>query len=175
MMQLLDPFGIWKKTRDATLDAWSQPMIDFAQSDEFVRFAGTFLDQALGLAQPVQDTVQKNMAYALAYLNMPTRDEIMSQAERLINIETRLDDLDAKTSDMRDEDRDRALTLEERLARLEERLAARAPDPNLDQVLNTLLTRLDGIEAAITAARPGMDPPGPPAGSEPEPKPPRRK
>lgn len=182
MMQMLDPFGLWKQTRDATLETWSKIMIDMVQSDEYARSTGMLLDQALGMAQPVQDAVQKSMTYTLAYLNMPTRDEIMTLAERLINIETRLDDLDAKTSDMRDEDKDRALMLEDRLGKLEERIAANAgakesrePDRNLDRVLNTLMTRLDGLEAAIVASRAGSGAPEPPAETEPERKTPGRK
>ena len=135
LMQMLDPFGFWKTYRTATLDAWSQPMIDSLNSEEFARIAGTILDQYLGMAQPVQDTVQKTMTYTLAYLNMPTRDEVTSLAERLVNIETRLDDLDAKTSDMRDET---ALAKD-----------VRAVDRSLDKVLSTLMTRLDALEAKL--------------------------
>lgn len=182
MMQMLDPFGIWKQTRDATLDMWSKTLIDMVQSDAYARSSGMLLDQILGPAQPVQDAVQKAMTYTLAYLNMPTRDEVMTLAERLINIETRLDDLDGKTSDMREEDRERALTLEDRLGKLEERIAAnsgaresREPDRNLDRVLNTLMTRLDGLEAAIVASRAGSGAPEPPAETEPERKTPGRK
>jgi hypothetical protein len=184
MMQMLDPFGIWKKTRDSMLDAWSKPMMEFAQSDAFVEAAGTLLEQTLGWAQPMQDTVQKSMAYTLAYLNMPTRDEIMSQAERLINIERRLDDLDAKTSDMRDEDRRDLRALERRLNRVEENITAsiettakesRGVDRSLERMLNTLMARLDTLEAALTAARTDTGAPEPPAETEPEQKPPRKK
>lgn len=155
LMQMLDPFDFWKPYRDATLDAWSKPMIDTFNSEEFARFSGLFLDQYLGLAQPVQDAVQRSMTYTLAYLNMPTREEVITLAERLVNIETRLDDLDAKTSDMREDGQ--AVTKE-----------IRSVDRSLDKVLNTLMTRLDAIEAAIVPAQKGGDEAKPEPKTEPK-------
>ena len=61
LMDLLDPFGIWKQTRDSTLDSWSKIMIDLVQSDAYARSSGMLLDQMLGPAQPVQDMVQKRL------------------------------------------------------------------------------------------------------------------
>src|SRR6266496_3651201 len=147
MMRMLDPFGIWKTYRDTTLEGWSKIMIDMVNSEEYARSTGTMLDQYLSMSQPVQDAVQKNMTMALAYLNMPTRDEVLSVAERLVNIETRLDDLDAETSYMRDDYREEF----------------RNVDRSLDKVLNTLITRLDKLEAAISTPRES-------AGAKPEPK-----
>jgi hypothetical protein len=137
MMQMLDPFGFWKTSRDSSLEAWSKIMIDMVNSEEYARSTGMILDQYLAMSQPLQDAVQKAMTGSLAYLNMPTRAEVISLAERLVNIETRLDDLDAKTSDMRDDYRTEARTVES----------------GIDKALKTIMARLDGLEAVIARDR----------------------
>jgi hypothetical protein len=93
---LLDPFGFWKTARDSNLEAWSKLMIDIVNSDEYARATGTMLEQSLATSQPFRDAVEKSMTQSLAILNMPSRAEVVSIAERLVNVEMRLDDLDAK-------------------------------------------------------------------------------
>jgi polyhydroxyalkanoic acid synthase PhaR subunit len=162
MAQMLDPFGFWKTSREATLEAWSKLMIDMVNSEDYARSTGMMLDQYLAASQPLQDTVQKAMTGALAYLNMPTRAEVISLAEQLVNIETRLDDLDAKTSEMRDDSRKELRAVERRIDKVEERIAAsdeavtkeiRGIDHSLDKVLNTIMDRLAHLEAATLPTR----------------------
>jgi polyhydroxyalkanoic acid synthase PhaR subunit len=161
MAQMLDPFGFWKTSREATLEAWSKLMIDMVNSEEYARSTGMMLDQYLAASQPLQDMVQKAMTGALAYLNLPTRAEVISLAEQLVNIETRLDDLDAKTSDMRDDYRKEFRAVERRIDKVEGTIATsqeavakeiRGVDRSLDKVLDTIMARLNGLEAAILPA-----------------------
>src|SRR5437868_6016260 len=91
---LLDPFGIWKAARDTNLDAWSKMMIDIVNSDEYARTTGQALEQILATSQPVRDAMERTMTQTLSMLNMPSRAEVISLAERLVNVEMRLDDLD---------------------------------------------------------------------------------
>ena len=95
-INLLDPWGFWKTTRDANLEAWSKLMIDIVNSDEYAQATGVALEQALATSQPVRDAIEKSMTQTLSLLNMPSRAEVISIAERLVNVEMRLDDLDAK-------------------------------------------------------------------------------
>jgi polyhydroxyalkanoate synthesis regulator phasin len=57
---------------------------------------GTMLDSYLTVSAPFREALQKTMTQVLTQLNMPTRSDVTSLAERLTNIELRLDDLDAK-------------------------------------------------------------------------------
>jgi hypothetical protein len=132
-MQMLDPLGFWKTSREATLEAWSKLMINTVNSDEYARFTGNLLDQYLSATQPVQDMVQKSMTYSLAYLNMPTRDEVLSLAERLVHIETRLDDLDDETYERHGE----------------AQKGIHGVERDLNKALDTLLARLDKLEAEL--------------------------
>lgn len=155
MMEMLDPLGVWKTYRDSTLGGWSKQMIDMVNTDEYARITGLILDQYMSIMQPVQDAVQKSMTMALPFWNLPSRDEVISVAERLVNVETRLDDLDAKTSDMRDDSSEEFRTVER----------------SLDKVLNTIMARLDKIEAATSPAheKPAAEP-KPKAETKPEAK-----
>ena len=93
---LMDPFGFWKTTRDANLEAWSKLMIDIVNSNEYARATGMALEQVLETSQPLRDALEQSMTRTLSLLNMPSRAEVISIAERLVNVEMRLDDLDAK-------------------------------------------------------------------------------
>lgn len=58
------------------------------------------LDAWLTASGPFQKILEDSMAKTLAQLNLPSRDEVTRIAERLTNIEMRLDDLDAKLDEV---------------------------------------------------------------------------
>jgi hypothetical protein len=107
----LDPFDImntmrdanlknWKSMRDANLENWSKMMIDMVNSDEYSQATGQWLDTYLTSSQPFKGMIDSMMTQVLTGMNMPMRTDISSLAERLTNIETRLDDQDAKLDDI---------------------------------------------------------------------------
>lgn len=107
----LDPFGTmtslwetnlknWKSMRDTSMDSWSKMMIDTVNSDEYSHTTGQWLDTYLTLSQPFRRIIDLMMTQVLTGLNMPLRTDVTSLAERLTNIETRLDDQDAKLDDI---------------------------------------------------------------------------
>lgn len=107
----LDPFGTmtslwetnlknWKSMRDSSMDSWSKMMIDTVNSDEYSHTTGQWLDTYLTLSQPFRRIIDLMMTQVLTGLNMPLRTDVTSLAERLTNIETRLDDQDAKLDDI---------------------------------------------------------------------------
>jgi hypothetical protein len=91
-----DPTGMLKSLRDANLDAWSKMMIDLVNTDAYARATGTMLDVWLSNSAPFRNALESALTQALTSLNLPTRADVTSLAERLTNIELRLDDLDAK-------------------------------------------------------------------------------
>ncbi len=90
----------WKSLRDTSLDSWSKMMIDTVNSDEYSHTTGQWLDTYLTLSQPYRRLIDIMMTQFLSSLNMPMRTDVTSLAERLTNIETRLDDQDAKLDDI---------------------------------------------------------------------------
>ncbi len=93
---LFDPTGMLKTMRDANMETWSKMMIELVNTDAYARVTGEMLDAWLSHSAPFQKAIEAAMTRALANLNMPSRAEIISLAERLTNIEIRLDDMEAK-------------------------------------------------------------------------------
>jgi hypothetical protein len=107
----LDPFGAlntmrdasmqtWNSMRDANMQTWSKMMIDFVNSETYSKATAQWLDTYLMMSQPFQRVIEKTTTQVLTGLNMPVRTDMISLAERLTNVEMRLDDLDAKLDDI---------------------------------------------------------------------------
>src|SRR5690242_3281306 len=88
-----DPTGMWRSMRDANLDAWSKMMIQLVNSEAYAQATGSVLDAWLTTSAPFRKAMETTMTQVLTQLNMPTRSDVTSLAERLTNLEMRLDDL----------------------------------------------------------------------------------
>ena len=91
-----DPTGMFKGLRDAGMDNWSKMMIQLVNSDAYAQATATMLETWLSNSSVFRKVIEATVTQVLTSLNMPTRTDITSLAERLTNIEKRLDDLDAK-------------------------------------------------------------------------------
>jgi len=91
-----DPMEPWRGMRDAYLDAWAKSMVDMVNSEAYAQATGTMLDTYLSVSAPFREAIEKAMLKALEQLSMPSRADVVSIAERMTNIEMRLDDMDAK-------------------------------------------------------------------------------
>lgn len=91
-----DPLNAWRGMRDTYMDVWSKAMINAVNTEDYAKAVGTMLDSYLTVSAPFRDAIGRAMTQVLTQLNMPTRTDVTSLAERLTNIEMRLDDLDAK-------------------------------------------------------------------------------
>lgn len=95
-----DPFEAWRGMRNASMDAWAKAMIQAVNSEEYAKASGAMLDAYLTASIPFREMLEKTMGQALQQVNMPTRADFISLAERLTQIEMRLDDLDAKVDEI---------------------------------------------------------------------------
>lgn len=91
-----DPFEAWRGFRDANMEAWSKIMIEGVNTDAYAKATGAMLDSYLSASGPFRDMLETTMLRTLEQLSMPSRADFVSLAQRLTNIEIRLDDLDAK-------------------------------------------------------------------------------
>jgi|SRR5579884_502554 len=91
-----DPTGILKTIRDANMETWSKMMIESVNTDAYARVTAEMLDAWLSNSAPFRKAIEAAMTKALGNVNMPSRAEVISLAERLTNIEMRLDDMEAK-------------------------------------------------------------------------------
>jgi polyhydroxyalkanoic acid synthase PhaR subunit len=94
--QAFDPFGVWKSMRDSGMDAWSKMMIQLVNTEAYAQANATMMDAWLTSSAPFRKVIESTMTQVLMQLNMPTRTDITSLAERLTHVEMRLDDLEAK-------------------------------------------------------------------------------
>lgn len=92
----IDPFEAWRNLRDAAMETWSKNWIEAVNTDAYAKATGTMLDTYLAAVQPFRDLIGKTITQTLQSANMPTRSDVIGLAERLTNIEIRLDDLDAR-------------------------------------------------------------------------------
>ena len=95
-----DAMDPWRNMRDAYLDTWSKSMVEMVNSDAYAQATGNMLDTYLTVSAPFREAIEKAMLQTLEQLAMPTRSDVISIAERMTNIEMRLDDLDAKLDQM---------------------------------------------------------------------------
>ena len=82
--------------RDVYMDAWGKTMVDMVNSEAYAQATGAMLDSYLTVSAPFREAIEKAMLKTLEQLAMPSRADVVSIAERMTNIEMRLDDLDAK-------------------------------------------------------------------------------
>jgi hypothetical protein len=92
----LDPMDPWRAARDLYTDAWGKTMVDMVNSEAYAQATGAMLDSYMTVSAPFREAVEKAMLKTLEQLAMPSRADVVSIAERMTNIEMRLDDLDAK-------------------------------------------------------------------------------
>lgn len=91
-----DPTGMLKSMRDTNMDAWAKMMVELVHTEAYAESTGAMLDAWLTSSGPFRKAIEDSMAQVLVQLNLPTRDDVTRIAERLTNIEMRLDDLEAK-------------------------------------------------------------------------------
>ena len=95
-----DPLEAWRTMRDATLDAWSKAMIQAVNTEAYASATGAMLNASLSASAPFREALEKSMAQTLQMLNLPTRADFESLAERMTHLEMRLDDIDAKLDNL---------------------------------------------------------------------------
>jgi hypothetical protein len=91
-----DPTETFKEMRDSYMDAWAKGMVDTVNSDAYAKASGMMLNTYLSTSSPFREAMEKVMLQTLQQCSMPSRADVISLAERTINIEMRLDDMDAK-------------------------------------------------------------------------------
>jgi hypothetical protein len=97
-----DPFAPLVQFTDNWMKAWSSVMSDMVASESFASSMGQQLEGMLEATKLVRQQMKVSMEQYLQQMNLPTRDQIVGLAERLTNVEMRLDDLDAKLDESLD-------------------------------------------------------------------------
>ena len=91
-----DPTGVFKEMRNTNMNAWAKMMVDFVNTEAYAESTGVMLDAWLTSSGPLRKLIASTLSQTLVQLNLPSRDDVTRIAERLTNIEMRLDDMEAK-------------------------------------------------------------------------------
>jgi len=92
----VDPTEQLLAMREAYMNVWAKSMGEMVNTEAYAQQSGAVLDAFLTVSQPFKASLEKAMVNALQQLSMPTRPDFVSLAERLTNLEMRLDDMDGK-------------------------------------------------------------------------------
>lgn len=95
-MDPFDPLGIMKGMRNTGMEHWSKAMTEFVNSDAYATANAEMLNAWLSNSSPFRKAMETAVNQSLSAMNIASRDDYIRLAERLTNIEMRLDDLDAK-------------------------------------------------------------------------------
>jgi hypothetical protein len=90
-----DPINTFREMRDNYLDAWAKAMVETVNTDAYAQATGMMLDTYLTASQPFRETLEKVMPQTLQQLNLPSRTDFISLAERVTHIEMKLDDMES--------------------------------------------------------------------------------
>jgi hypothetical protein len=91
-----DPMDAWRTMRDTYLDSWAKAMMETVNTEAYAKATGNMLDTYLTMSNPFRESLEKAMLQTLQQLSMPSRADFISLAERMNNLELRIDDMDAK-------------------------------------------------------------------------------
>ena len=90
--KFMDPLAMWKEIYQKTEATWSDAIQDSMKKEPFSENLGQTLNNHL----QYQELISKMTETYLKQVNMPTRGEIASIASLIINLESKVDDLQDK-------------------------------------------------------------------------------
>jgi hypothetical protein len=96
-----DPWDVFRQMRDAYLKSMSPLMAGMVNTEEYAQATGALLSVYLEAMSPVRVWMERVMPHVLAFSGMPSRQEVVSLAARMTNIEMHLDDIAASLGEIR--------------------------------------------------------------------------
>lgn len=97
-----DPFSQMVQFYDDWTKTWAGAMSDTVSSKTFADSMAQQLDSSLSTMALLRRQMGELMEQSLQQMSLPTRQEVLSIAERMTSIEMRLDDVDAKLDQVLD-------------------------------------------------------------------------
>jgi uncharacterized protein Yka (UPF0111/DUF47 family) len=100
--QVSDPFSQMVQFYDDWTKTWSAAAGEMVASKSFADSMAQQLESTLNTTQLMRKQVGELMEQSLQQMGLPTRKEIVGIAQRLTNMEMRMDDMEAKLDQMLD-------------------------------------------------------------------------
>jgi len=83
---------MWREWVDGAERQWNSALNEFMGTEQFGQASGKMMEAFLGMQASMNEATQRY----LSALNLPTRNDVLSIAERLTGIEDRLSDIDRR-------------------------------------------------------------------------------
>ncbi|NJK79476.1 MAG: hypothetical protein HC893_07310 [Chloroflexaceae bacterium] len=96
-----DSFEVWRSMYEANIDLWGKMVAEMFNTDTFTQSLAVYLDSYLTSSTPLRRMMEQYMDFWLASLSLPSRDEMVRFTQRVLQIETRLDELVVQTDQVR--------------------------------------------------------------------------
>jgi polyhydroxyalkanoate synthesis regulator phasin len=98
----IDPFAQMIQFYDSMSKSWSTAMSDAVASKSFAESMSEQMEGNLEAMSLMRKQIGEYMEQYLQQMNLPTRKEVITVAERLTKLEMAMDDLDAKMDEILD-------------------------------------------------------------------------
>ena len=86
----LDPFKIWKDMYEKTESTWRGAIQDTLETEQFAQGLGQIQNQYVQYQEMVNTLTESYLKQA----NIPSREEIAKVASLIINVDTKIDDME---------------------------------------------------------------------------------
>jgi len=97
-----DPWAQMLQMYDEWAKAWAAPMSQMVSSKPVADAMAQQMETGLAAAGFMRRQMSELMEQSLQQMNLPSRKEVLSMAERLTGLEMRLDDIEAKLDQVLD-------------------------------------------------------------------------
>jgi uncharacterized protein Yka (UPF0111/DUF47 family) len=97
-----DPFGPYIQFTDSWVKSWSDVLSKTVASPEVAETMGQQLEVMLEAGKLMRQQTRLLMEQVMDQTNLPSRDQVVSLAERLTHVEMRVDDIEAKVDESLD-------------------------------------------------------------------------
>ena len=87
-----DPLQMWREWVDGAERQWNSVLTEFMGTEQFGQASGRMMEAFLGMQASLNEATQRYFSA----LNLPTRTDVLSIAERLTGIEDRLSDIERR-------------------------------------------------------------------------------
>lgn len=96
-----DYSDMFRRMRDSYLENAATLMSGMVNTEEYAEATGALLSMYLEAMDPVRAWMERVMPHVLAFSCLPSRQEVVSVASRMTNIEMQLDDIGTALEDIR--------------------------------------------------------------------------
>ena len=97
-----DPFAPIIQMSDLMMKSWADVLSQTVTSPTFAQSMGEQMQGFLEGTKLVRQQMKTAMEQSMQQMNLPSREQIVSLAERLTNVEMRVDDIEAKVDESLD-------------------------------------------------------------------------